>query len=161
MAVLNLREIFKRRSKFTGFYRISPKEILLPADMGELTEPVNVYVEITKEKGGYRVHLEIEGSLTLECSRCLSLFARDMSLSEDIRIEPYPTKDIVHIKPKDLDVSFFEDEENFDLVNLVREQIILSIPIKPLCDPQCKGIPLEEGQSIDIRFSALKKFIKE
>ncbi|MEZ0361934.1 MAG: YceD family protein [Hydrogenobacter sp.] len=160
MVTLNLKEIFKRRARFTGFYRLSPKELSLPADMGELKDPVNVYVEITKEKGGYHVHMEIEGNITLECSRCLSPFVREMSLSEDVRIEPYPMRDIVHIKPKDLDVSFFEDEESFNLVNLVREQIILSVPTKPLCDPQCKGIPLKEESKGDTRFAILKKLIK-
>ncbi|SNZ12146.1 YceD family protein [Hydrogenobacter hydrogenophilus] len=159
MVVLNLKEIFKRRSKFTGFYRLSPKEVRLPADMGELIEPIDVFVEITKEKGGYRVHMNIEGSITLECSRCLSVFNKDMNISENIKIEPYPTRDVIQIKPKDLEVSFFEDEENFNLVDLVREQIILSIPIKPLCDPECRGIPVEEETKGDHRFSVLKKLL--
>jgi uncharacterized protein len=76
MVILNLREIFKRRNRFTGFYRLSPKDVRLPADMAELMEPVDVFVEITKEKGGYRVYMKIEGSIILECSRCLSVFRK-------------------------------------------------------------------------------------
>jgi uncharacterized protein len=159
MVILNLREIFKRRNRFTGFYRLSPKDVRLPADIGELMEPVDVFVEITKEKGGYRVYMKIEGSIILECSRCLSVFSKEMNISENIKIEPYPTRDMIQIKPKDLEVSFFEDEENFNLADLVREQIILSIPIKPLCDPECKGIPLQEETKGDHRFSALKKLL--
>ncbi len=159
MVVLNLKEIFKRRSKFTGFYRLSPKEVRLPADMGELTEPVNVFVEITKERGGYRVHMEIEGDIILECSRCLTVFSKDMNISEVIRIEPYPTEEVIHIKPGELEVSFYEDEENFNLVDLVREQIILSIPIKSLCHPECRGIHIEEEPKGDHRFAVLKKLI--
>jgi len=160
MVVLNLKEIFKKKTRFTGFYRFSPKDISLPADLGEVKEPVSVYVEITKETGGYKVHMEIEGELTLECSRCLSVFTRDMNLKESVRIEPYPTKDITHIKPKELEVSFFEDEESFNLTELVREQIILSVPVKPLCDPECRGISLEEERKIDERFAVLKNLIK-
>ncbi|RMH09031.1 MAG: DUF177 domain-containing protein, partial [Aquificota bacterium] len=41
--------------------------------------------------------------------------------------------------PKELEVSFYEDETAFDLTGLVREQIILSLPSKPLCSPNCMG----------------------
>ncbi len=160
MVILNLKEIFKSRKRFTGFYRFSPKDIGLPADMGEIKEPVLVYVEIVKDGAGYKAKLEIEGNVVLECSRCLSSFTKSINITENIRVEPYPTRDVIHIRPKDLNVSFFEEEEKFNLTDLVREQIILSLPIKPLCDPECKGIPLEEKPKEDVRFSLLKKFIK-
>jgi Uncharacterized ACR, COG1399. len=52
-----------------------------------------------------------------------------------------------------------EDEENFNLADLVREQIILSVPIKPLCRADCQIPTLEEPEE-DTRFSALKKLIQ-
>jgi uncharacterized protein len=139
MVVLNLKEIFKTRSKFTASYSFTPEELKLPPDLGEIKEPVQIYLEITKEKGGYRVYMEVEGYVVLECSRCLTLYEKDVSRKENIRIEPYPTKDVIYLKPSELDISFYEDETAFDLTNLVREQIILSIPTKPLCSPDCKG----------------------
>jgi len=75
----------------------------------------------------------------LECSRCLTVLYKDIGRRESIRIEPYPTKDVLYLKPSELDVSFFEDEESFELTELVREQIILSIPTKPLCSPDCSA----------------------
>lgn len=137
MAKLNLKEIFKTRNRFSHSYVFRPEDIKLPPDLGELREPVNLYVEITKEKGGYRVNMEIEGYVVLECSRCLTIYQKDISRSESIRIEPYPTRDVLYLKLSELEVSFFEDEEAFDLTQLVREQIILSIPTKPLCSPDC------------------------
>ncbi len=137
MVKLNLKEIFKTRKKFSQSYLFKPEDIKLPPDLGEIKEPISLYVEITKEKGGYRVSMEIEGYVVLECSRCLTLFQKDIGKSETLRIESYPTKDVLHLKPSELEVSFFEDEEAFDLTSLVREQIILSIPTKPLCSPDC------------------------
>ncbi|MFN7064730.1 MAG: YceD family protein [Aquificaceae bacterium] len=139
MVKLNLKEVFKNRKKFFQAYTFKPEDIKLPPDLGEMVEPVNLYVEITKERAGYRVHMEIKGYVVLQCSRCLTLYNKDIGRVENIRIEPYPTRDILYLKPSELDVSFYEDEEAFDLTNLLREQIILSIPTKPLCSPDCRG----------------------
>lgn len=139
MTKLNLKEIFKNRKRFSQGFTFRPEDIKLPPDLGEIKEPIDVYIEITKEKGGYRIHMELEGYVVLQCSRCLTLYQKDIGRIENIRIEPYPTKDVIYLKPSDLDISFYEDEEAFDLINLIREQIILSIPTKPLCSPDCKG----------------------
>ncbi len=139
MVKLNLKEIFKTKNRFSQSYVFKSEDLKLPPDLGEIREPVSVYVEITKEKGGYRVNMEIEGYVVLECSRCLTVFHKDIGRHESIRIEPYPTTttEVLYLKPSELDVSFFEDEEAFELTELVREQIILSIPMKPLCSPNC------------------------
>mgnify|MGYP001773701520 CR=1 FL=1 len=137
MVKLNLKEIFKTRRKFSQSYVVKPEDIKLPPDLGEIKEPISLYVEITKDKGAYKVYMEIEGYVVLECSRCLTLYHKDVGKKEVVRVEPYPTKDVVYLKPADLEVSFYEDEEAFDLTNLLREQIILSIPTKPLCSPDC------------------------
>jgi len=139
MAKLNLKEIFKTKNRFSQSYVFKPEDLKLPPDLGEIREPVSVYVEINKEKGGYRVNMEIEGYVVLECSRCLTVFHKDIGRRESTRIEPYPTKDVLYLKPSELEVSFFEDEEAFELTELVREQIILSIPTKPLCSPDCSA----------------------
>lgn len=138
MAVrLNLKEIFQKEKRFIQSYTFRPEDIKLPADLGEIREPVAVHVEITKEHGGYRVSIKIEGYVVLECGRCLEVFHKDISKIESIRLEPYPTGGVVYLQPGELDVSFYEKEEDFDLTQLVREQIILSIPTKPLCSPDC------------------------
>ncbi|MCS7263137.1 MAG: YceD family protein [Aquificaceae bacterium] len=142
MIKLNLREIFKRERRFCGSYRLNPEDIKLPPDAGKLDQPVDVYVEITREKGGYRVYMELEGSVLLECSRCLTIYRKDLSRKESIKIEPYPNREVSYLKSSELEVSFYEDEENFDLTELVREQILLSLPTKPLCSPNC-AIALE------------------
>lgn len=138
MIRLNLKEIFKSRKKFSQKYKLQPEELKLPPDLGELSSPVELYVEITREKGGYRVFLKLEGQVKLQCSRCLTHYDKDIGREEVVRIEPYPTRDKPYLKPSELEVSFFEDEESFDLLDLLREQIILSIPTKPLCSPDCQ-----------------------
>ena len=159
MPTLNLKEIFKTSARFSGFYKIKPEEIDLPPDLGELKGPVEVEVQIEKALRGYEIHLSIKGSVELECSRCLTPFIKDLESTETIRLEKYPEKLSINLNSQDLNVFFLEDEENFNLADLVREQIILSLPTKPLCRVDCQ-IPIPEEPQEDTRFSALKKFIK-
>ena len=159
MPVLNLKEIFKTSKRFSGFYRIDPITLSLPADLGDLEGPVDAQVEIEKVAGGYEVKLTIRGKVKLECSRCLTPFVKELESTELIRLEKLPEKPSISLKASDLNVFFLEDEENFDLTQLVREQIILSIPTKPLCSIDCRIPYLEEHQE-DSRFSALKRLIQ-
>ena len=160
MPVLNLKEIFKTSKRFSGFYTIGPKDLNLPADLGDLEKPVDVEVEIEKATGGYLVNLKIKGEIKLECSRCLTPFVKEIESEETVRLENFPEKLTISLKAQDLNVCFLEDEEHFDLTQLVREQIILSIPTKPLCSPDCTIPTLEEYQE-DSRFIALKRLIQK
>ncbi|WP_448588307.1 YceD family protein [Thermocrinis sp.] len=160
MPILNLKEIFKTSKRFSGFYRISPKDVSLPADLGDLESPVEVEVEIEKTTGGYSVKLRIKGEVKLECSRCLTPFIKEIESTETIRLERFPQKASISLRTQDLDVCFLEDEESFDLAQLVREQIILSIPTKPLCSVDCQIPSLGEAQESS-SFASLKHLLQK
>ena len=83
-------------------------------------------------------------------------------------------KDEAHlneVKSEELDLDFYSGEE-LDLLDLIKEQIELNLPMKPLCDDACKGICPKCGtdlnvksctcsvKDIDPRFESLKKLIK-
>ena len=70
----------------------------------------------------------------------------------------------------ELDMDFYSGDE-MDLMTLVKEQIVLHIPMKPLCNDRCKGICLTCGKDLntgdctcpekekDGRFDILKKLL--
>jgi uncharacterized protein len=76
--------------------------------------------------------------------------------------------DGVEVLDDDLGVSFYKGDE-IDLGQLMREQFYLSLPMKPLCSPDCKGLCPQCGINrnretctcdtkwIDPRFEALKR----
>jgi uncharacterized protein len=165
MIVLNLKEIFERETRFEGRYSLSPQDIKFPPDMGEIKDPVEVYVEITRGERGYNVHLDIKGKVELECSRCMELFEKDLSQTKEKRIELYPSEESLVLSPEDLEVSFMEEPDLVSLEDLVREELILEIPMKPLCRPDCPGITsphllFEESERPgDPRFAILKNLL--
>jgi len=142
MFTLNLKEIFKISDHFKGSYILQPADIKLPPEIGEIRKPFTVSIEITKDKEGYKLKMSIEGYVELECSRCLEVFERELSQSKTKFLQNVPNEEgVFMLKPKDLEVTFMEEPDIVDVAQLVREEIILSIPMKPLCSPSCRGIP--------------------
>lgn len=60
--------------------------------------------------------------LELVCSRCLKTYG------EELRVPRYTFTRTV------------QEREIIDLTESVREDIIISLPLKPLCRPECKGL---------------------
>lgn len=142
MFTLDLREIFKISDRFKGSYTLQPSDVKLPPDIGEIRKPVKVNFEITKDKDGYKLKLKMEGYVELECSRCLEIYEKDISQEKTKLLQNTPEGEgVLMLKPKDLEVTFMEEHDKVDIADLVREEIILSIPMKPLCSPYCRGIP--------------------
>ena len=164
MTILNLKEIFESLDVFERRYVLQPEDVGFPAELGEVREPIEVLVKITRERNGYRVNLSIIGRVELECSRCLSPFSKDISQEREKHIERYPTEETLSLSPEDLEVSFMEEPDLINLEELVREELILSVPMKPLCRPDCPGIDhrtyiFEEEQPTDPRFAILKNLL--
>ena len=142
MFTLNLKEIFKISDRFKGTYILQPGDIKLPPEIGEIKKPFKVNIEITKDKDGYKLKMSVEGFVELECSRCLEVFEKEVFQKRTKLLQNVPEEEgVFMLKPKDLEVSFMEEPDVVDIAQLVREEVILSIPMKPLCSPKCPGIP--------------------
>lgn len=85
-----------------------------------------------------RLHTEIE----FTCSRCLGLFRSPLTLN--IEEEYFPTTNVVtgtSIPLPDEPGCFTIDENNIlDLTESVRQYMLLTTPMKPLCDEDCAGL---------------------
>ncbi len=72
---------------------------------------------------------EIDGKWKLECSRCLDNFTSTFAGSFD---ETYP-----------------ETVESIDLADAVRQTVLLSVQVKPLCLADCKGLCPKCGMNLN------------
>ena len=166
MITLNLKEIFERFDVYENTYTLDPESLSLPEELGSIREPVSIHIRITKDKEGYDVHLNISGNIELECSRCLSLFLKDLTQDRNKHIESYPDAEHIPLSEEDLEVSFMDEPDIIKLEELVREEIILSVPMKPLCRPDCPGehhgalvLGEEKEAPRDPRFAILKDLL--
>ena len=123
----------------------------------EIEEPIKLELEIFNTSDSFVVEGKLKAELILSCSRCLQKYNSpvELDISEDV------------LK------SEMEDEEELYLDEIVVDNIILSLPMKPLCSDNCKGICPECGQdlnegecdceveALDPRLAKLKDFYDE
>ena len=84
-----------------------------------------------------------EADTILECVRCLKEFTYplDWEFTELFAFTKKSVSESELLVPEDAQL---------DLAPLIREYALLEIPIKPLHDPECKGLCIECGQDLNI-----------
>ncbi|MCS6874482.1 MAG: DUF177 domain-containing protein [Pyrinomonadaceae bacterium] len=107
-----------------------------------LINPVRLKCVICKEESQFDIKGKIETILRAFCSRCFEELNFEVDLSFKaifVGRDKFPKDVELELKKEDLDVSIFESEE-LDLTEVVREQILLSLPTQILCKFDCKGL---------------------
>ena len=89
-----------------------------------------------------RVRGRLTAKVEVPCDRCLSCVEFPVSVTLDLFYAPIevltPDQD-VPLMPQDLDYGFYRDNV-LDVDVLVREQILLALPFRRLCQPECRGL---------------------
>ncbi len=84
-----------------------------------------------------------EGTVLQECSRCLGEVRRELAFHVTHVLEPRPDGEgadgEVELDDGDLDVSYV-DGPDFELDDVVREHLLLELPVNPLCAEGCQGL---------------------
>ncbi len=128
---------------------------------------------------GVRVRGTIKGEIQMECDRCLEPYDQRVDLSVDdffcqpslpLMMEGGEIEEQVEISGED---SYLLEGDHIDLNNLLNDYLILALPIKHLCDSECKGICSRCGTNlnfsscdcrddyIDARLEKLKQWLDQ
>jgi uncharacterized protein len=121
-----------------------------------------------------RENVFIEGTVAatgeMPCCRCLETAHLQLRSAFKYTFAPSPAQpeEDAELKAEDLDFAYYEGEI-IDLDAVILEQILLQIPIKPLCTELCRGLCPRCGinlntascncqtEAVDERFAVLKK----
>lgn len=116
-----------------------------------------VHIDLLRTEGNVDARGEIDADYHPACVRCLKNFKVHLSvpfhlvlapLYESDRQPKLEEKDEVELVMEDLDFAYYEGDR-FNLGNVLREQIILAIPMQPLCDTDCKGLCQHCGNDLN------------
>ena len=106
------------------------------------TAAINGSLSLEKHGRDILVRGELKGHLQLACSRCVESFAQPVDANFDLLLAPGPGPAggaEEELSAPDLDLDYYSGD-TLDLEAIIREQIILMMPLKPLCTEECKGI---------------------
>lgn len=102
--------------------------------------PVEVACRAEHEGSGLRVVGEVRAHLQLVCARCLEPFDFPVDSRFDVTYSRVvPVEDEVELDGRELTVCHLEGD-TVDLGELAREQVLLEVPMAPLCSPDCRGL---------------------
>lgn len=135
---INVAQLLKQPVGAHRSYQIS--EMCDSADEG--TWQLKGDMEFTRTDRGILVQGVLQTKVSLICSRCLAIFDRPTTLK--IKEEFFPTVDVVSgvslPSPDEPDAFMIDEHHTLDLEETLRQYILLSLPLKPLCRPDCAGL---------------------
>ena len=122
-----------------------------------IDDPLHLDIKVYNTDKSFLIKGNLSGDLTLICSRCLEKFNYEI----EVELE------------KEIERSEIENLDSVKIADILKNNIFLNIPIKPLCDEECKGICPECGQNlneaecdcdtetVDPRLAELENFFEE
>ncbi len=168
---VELASLDRHGGKFAHNYQ--PGELELDEERVTLVTPPRVAGRIQPSDSKVTIRGEATAELQVECDRCLKPLVIPVSSAFEVE---YVTPDIykagqaAELLDEDLSLSVF-DGEVIDIDELVREQLLLALPVQTLCREECKGLCPECGGDrnladcncleveIDPRWAGLKEIV--
>lgn len=170
-----LLDLSKIRTAHERYEKVYPPAAFEPDEEYRVVEPVALGFDIYKDKDQFHLVGSAKTTLELRCGRCLEPFRWPVDSHFDLRYQPQAQnagEGEREIAEDDLTTAFYQNEE-IDLGQLLDEQFYLSLPMKPLCAEDCKGLCPQCGKNLnrdtcdckrdweDPRFAALRKLRAE
>ena len=108
-------------------------ELDLETEIIKFREPIKIKADVSRITNAVSAHIKINTVLYTSCSRCLEQIKIDLNKEMDLN---YPVDKSVQV---------------IDLNPDIREEILLDYPMKPLCNPNCKGLCPKCGNNLNLK----------
>jgi len=118
---------------------------------------VRARAELIREHEGRTVVADIRlagklsGTVELNCARCLEQVELRVARSFDLLYRPLVRErgaDEVSISRAETEIGFYSGD-GLELEDVLREQILLEVPLKVLCGEDCKGLCPQCGKELN------------
>jgi uncharacterized protein len=114
--------------------------------------PVDLAIDVhTMGADAFRVAGRARTRLELDCSRCVEAFQVPVDAEFDLRYVPQDLnagEGEREVADEDLSTAYYR-EGMLDIIEMVREQFQLALPMKPLCTEDCRGLCPECGANLN------------
>lgn len=128
---------------------VAPDEVLLTAEDAISSED-EVHVALRLDRSGAQVR--VKGRLTAvfqaDCDRCADPFDYPIEAVVDAMFQPRPAHEPEHLEHEgdSLGLAYY-DNDTLDLGPLIRDALLLALPMVRLCDDACQGLCSRCGEN--------------
>jgi uncharacterized protein len=144
-------DITKIREPYVRIDRTDEPSAFEREDAYSIVAPVGLQADLHKDREKVRLVGTVATTLELGCSRCTEGFTVPVHAAFDLLYLPAASAETEaehEVQEDDLNTSYYR-EGVIDLADLVREQLYLSLPMKPLCQEGCRGLCPECGINLN------------
>ncbi|HEU4341956.1 MAG TPA: DUF177 domain-containing protein [Candidatus Binatia bacterium] len=119
-------------------------EIYREGQIRDFEFPAFLEVELVYYRSGEDIFFQgsFGGMFEAHCSRCLKRYSFPLEKNFEFVLVPDSLqleKKAGAISPEELGLSYYSTEE-INLTPLIREQVLLALPTRPLCEENCRGL---------------------
>lgn len=157
-----------RSEEFTAWPELGEPDVRLLA-------PLTGRLKLTRDFNGILVQGKFQTRLAVPCSRCLRPAESDLlvELAEHFRPTVFlpggpPVEPVEEPDP----ATEIDELHQVDLAEVLRQAVLLAVPMHPLCRPDCRGLCVRCGQDlnegpcgcepeVDARWQALRILLDE
>ncbi len=148
-----LLDLSKLHGQREHFERTFPPSAFEPQDPDyRVAAPAELVLDVARLDGkAFGVSGRATTRLQVECSRCVEPIDVPVDAAFDLRYLPLSEnagEGELEVGEDDLTTAFHR-EGVVDLIELMREQFVLALPMKPLCEEACKGLCPECGTNLN------------
>jgi len=127
------------------YRQVAPLETSGRADLVEEHHGKHKVIKDIRVKGGLATRLESS------CARCLEPIVQDVQRDFDLLYRPQGAdagRDEISVTEAEAEISYYEGE-GILLDDVVREQVLLAVPLKVTCREDCKGLCPHCGSNLN------------
>jgi uncharacterized protein len=146
---LDVKELAVRKLNIRKSYALG--SIDYHTDEMKQIEPLEVVATAELIDAQIRITGHLETKIELQCARCLEPVNEDVHREFDLFYSPLPkdTKpEEARLKDLDADIGFYQGDGLF-LTDVLAEQVLLSVPMKAICQSDCRGLCAACGANLN------------
>lgn len=147
--LINVATLLKENIGSVRTYRFDDEIYILDEGSGY---PVEGEVTLTRTDRGILATGTIQSTVKIMCVRCLTSFKHQVNFN--IEEEYFPSVDIetgarLSIPQEDTAL-VIGGKHMLDLSEVIRQDALLTIPMKPICDENCAGLCAHCGNNLNL-----------
>ncbi|HKM66701.1 MAG TPA: DUF177 domain-containing protein [Candidatus Acidoferrum sp.] len=146
---LDVKDLAVRKLRIRKTY--APGSIDYGISEVKQAQPLEVNATAELLEGQIRVTGDLETKIEMVCARCLEPVIEEVHKDFDLFYQPLQkaTKpEEERLKDDDTEIGFFQGEGLF-LADILKEQVLLSLPMKVICQSDCRGLCPSCGASLN------------
>jgi uncharacterized protein len=167
---VNVAGLLKEQIGATREYRLLLDRLELDGDVNALQ--IDGHVRLTRLRDGVLAKVKANGSAPLSCARCLREYEQPFTVSFDEEF-----RQTVDVRTglglgtgidEDAETSFIDENHVLDLQEPLRQEILIALPMRPDCGPDCPGPDAFAGddeavadEAVDDRLAALASLLPD